>query len=224
MLLNYHNNHSALQSKVSKNITGSNEITHTRPLRGRRGSLLLLLADIKLCFQTQNFIARSQAHKCRHILHSTEVRYGFCQGYIIAFLMLGILAEVPGLETLVTTRDSQLSFTRNKMKTIPRKKLYLWIWSWKICSVYPKTEGKWKQQKCIFFLCFRYSHSLKELRYLLGGWVRISVHAWLPALHCWREVSWLGQNPDLCAGEAAPRDTSRSHKSLMAELRRESRS
>lgn len=40
-------------------------------------------------------------------------------------MTLSILTEVPGLETVVIARDSQLSFTRNKMKTIPRKKSYI---------------------------------------------------------------------------------------------------
>lgn len=106
----------------------------------------------------------------------------------------------------------------------PQKKAIFVDLKLEICSVYPKTEGKQKQQKCILFLCFGYFHSLKELQYLLGGWARISVPAWPLALHHWHEVNWLGHSPDLCAGDAAPRDTSRLCKSLMAELRRESRS
>lgn len=218
MLLNYHNNHPALQSKVSKHITGSNEITHTRALCWRRGSLLLLLTVIKPCFQTQNFIART---KRTSVSIYFTASYGSCHGFVIAFLMLHILAKV--LRLLVITRDSAFIYKKQNENN-PQKKAVFVDLKFEICSVYPKPEGKWKQQKCIFFLCFRNSHSLGEMQFLLGGWIRLSVCVWAPALHCWHEVSWLGQSPDLCAGEAAPRDISRSCTSLMAELRRESRS
>lgn len=72
--------------------------------------------------------------------------------------MLSTLAEVPGLQTFVITRDPAFIYKKQNENN-PQKKSYICGSEvGKICSVYPKTEGKWKQQKCIFFLWFRYSH------------------------------------------------------------------
>lgn len=163
-----------------------------------------------------------QAHGHHHILHPTEVRDWSCQGFILAFLILSTSSEVPAIwESCGYKRLLAFIYKKQNENDLKKKKAVFVDPKLEICSVYPKTEGKWKQQKSIFFLCFRYSHSPKKLQYLPRGWVRISLCMWPPALHHWHYVSWLRLSPDLWAEEAVPRDISRLCKSLMAELKRE---
>lgn len=185
----------------------------------KKGIIIAAARSHKAVPSDTEFHCKDQAHKCLHILH--------CQLWVLSRIC-HCFPDAPyfsqSLETFGNYKRLSFHLQETKWKQSPEKKAVFVDLKFEICSVYPKPEGKWKQQKCIFFLCFRNSHSLGEIQFLLGGWIRLSVSVWAPAPHWWHEVSWLGQSPDLCAGEVTPRDISRLCTSLMAELRRESRS
>lgn len=126
-------------------------------MQGRRGSLLLLLAVIKSCFQTQNFIARSQAQVSPYTsLHWRQVQVP--SRIYHCFPDAQYFSWSSRSSNFCNHKRLSFHLQETKWKQSPEKSYICGSEVGKICSVYPKTEGKWKQQKCIFFLWFIYSH------------------------------------------------------------------
>lgn len=183
----------------------------------KKGIITAAARSHKVVLSDTEFHCEDRAHKCHHILH--------CQLWVLSricycFPNALYLAKVSRL--LVITRDSAFIYKKQNENNSQKKAVFVDL-KFEICSVCPKPEGKWKQQKCIFFLCFWYSYSLRGCN-SFGGLSQAfcSCGGTSLALPAWSQLD--GANPDFCATEAAPRDTSRSCTSLMAELRRESRS